>query len=160
MKKAQLIFCVVLSLSFASCAARSPKLKVAAVNATGFSVPVNQTLTPAGIQIELTGARPQVIAVSPDCLLLVTAAKNELVVLNPQTGQILQRVALPRDTMQSTNVVSQEIIHPDTHGQASYNGLIFSRDGKRIFLSNVLGDVKVFAVEAKNKVRALYSIKL
>lgn len=160
MKKAQLIFCAALSLSFASCAARTPKLKVGAVDATGISVPVNQVLTPAGIQIELTGARPQVIAVSPDCQLLVTAAKNELVVLNPQTGQILQRVALPRDTMQSTNVVSQEIIHPDTHGQASYNGLIFSRDGKRIFLSNVLGDVKVFAVEAKNKVRALYSIKL
>ncbi|MDB6058466.1 MAG: Phosphoesterase family protein, partial [Verrucomicrobiales bacterium] len=162
MKKAQFIFYAVLSLSFASCAARSPKLKVAPVNSTGVSVPVNQTLTPAGIQIELTGARPQVIAVSPDCQLLVTSAKNELVVLNPQTGQILDRVALPRDEIQAnkTNVVSSEIVHPDTHGQASYNGLTFSRDGKRIYLSNVQGDIKVFAVEAKNKVRALYSIKL
>jgi DNA-binding beta-propeller fold protein YncE len=123
------------------------------------SVPVNQVLTPAGIQVELTGARPQVIAVSPDCQLLVTTARNELVVLEPKTGKILQRVALPKDEF-SKAVVSHEIIHPDLNAQASYNGLSFSADGKRIYLSNVQGDIKVFAVEADRKVRALHSIKL
>jgi YVTN family beta-propeller protein len=162
MKKNQLIFSAALLLSLASCVAREGKIKVTTINAAGVSVPVNQVLTPAGIQVELTGARPQVITVSPDCQLLATTARNELVLLNPQTGQILQRVALPRDDMQAnrTNVVSQEIIHPDLSAQASYNGLIFSPDGKRIYLSNVQGDIKVFAVEADHKVRALYSIKL
>src|SRR4051812_12176309 len=86
--------------------------KIKTVNAAGVSVPVNQTLTPAGIEVELTGARPQVISVSPDCQLLATTAKNELVLLDPQTGQIVQRVALPRDDMQANkaDVVSQEIV--------------------------------------------------
>ena len=138
------------------------KVKVKEVNASEISVPVNQVLTPAGIQVELTGARPQVVAVSPDCQLLVSTAKNELVVLNPQTGKILQRVVLPRDEIKTskTGVVSTEIIHPDLSGQASYNGLIFSPDGKRIYLSNVQGDIKVFAVEADHRVRPLHSIKI
>lgn len=146
----------------AGCIGGDGKTKIKTVNASGISVPVNQVLTPAGIQVELTGARPQVIAVSPDCHLLVTTARNELVVLNPQTGQILQRVALPRDEIHpsKTNVVSTEIIHPDLSGQASYNGLVFSPDGRRIYLSNVQGDIKVFAVEADHKVRALHSIKI
>ena len=157
----RIISFVCLSATLLSGCVRSEgKNTFAVVNANGISVPVNQVLTPAGIQVELTGARPQVIAVSPDCKLLATTARNELLLLNPQTGQILQRVALPRDEIQAnkTNVVSQEIIHPDLGAQASYNGLIFSPDGKRIYLSNVQGDIKVFAVETK--VRALYSIQL
>jgi YVTN family beta-propeller protein len=67
-----------------------------------------------------------------------------------------------RDDIQAnkTQSVSQEIVHPDNSAQASYNGLIFSADGKRIYLSNVRGDIKVFAVEQNHKVRALFSIKL
>jgi hypothetical protein len=80
----------------AGCIHSEDKTNTKTVNANGVSVPVNQTLTPAGIQVELTGARPQVICVSPDCQLLATSAKNELVLLNSQTGQIVQRVALPR----------------------------------------------------------------
>src|SRR5437660_958450 len=57
------------------------------------SVPVNQILTPAGIQVELPGLRPQVIALSPDGTLLVTSGKTpELVVIDPRSGKILQRV--------------------------------------------------------------------
>ncbi len=162
MRRVQFVVLSVTLLLLGGCIRSESKTKFQTVNATGISVPVNQTLTPAGLQIELTGARPQVIAVSPDCQLLVTSARNELVILNPQTGQILQRVALPRDEVQNntTNVVSTEIIHPDANAQASYNGLIFSADGKRIYLSNVRGDIKVFAVEPNHKVRALYSIKL
>jgi YVTN family beta-propeller protein len=162
MKRVQFVLLSVTTLLIAGCIRSESKTKVGTINATGVSVPVNQTLTPAGIQVELTGARPQVIAVSPDCQLLVTTAKNELVALNPQTGQILQRVALPRDAMPAStaNAVSTEIIHPDANAQASYNGLIFSADGKRIYLSNVQGDIKVFAVESDHKIRALYSIKL
>ncbi|HVV01523.1 MAG TPA: phosphoesterase, partial [Verrucomicrobiae bacterium] len=56
--------------------------------------------------------------------------------------------------------MSEEILNPDEKAQASYSGLIFSADGKRIYLSNVRGDVKVLAVGADHKVTPLYSIPL
>src|SRR4051794_2792033 len=50
--------------------------------------PVNQRLTPAGIQVELPGMRPQALALSPDHRLLVTSGiTHELVTLDPATGQ-------------------------------------------------------------------------
>jgi hypothetical protein len=36
-------------------------------------LPVNQVVTPAGVQVELPGLRPQALALSPDGRLLVTA---------------------------------------------------------------------------------------
>src|SRR5512140_3018624 len=61
-------------------------------------LPVNQVLTPAGRQVELPDLRPQAIALSPDGQLLVTAGKtHELVVLDPATGAILQKVPLPSE---------------------------------------------------------------
>ena len=39
----------------------------------GFITPVNQVVTPAGILVELSGMRPQALALSPDGKLLVTA---------------------------------------------------------------------------------------
>ncbi|MEN9778495.1 MAG: hypothetical protein RJB04_2250, partial [Verrucomicrobiota bacterium] len=60
--------------------------------------PVNQTLTPLGRQVELTGLRPQALALSPDgTRLLVSGKTSELLVLSPVTGEILQRVALPSE---------------------------------------------------------------
>ena len=45
--------------------------------------PVNQVLTPMGRQIELSGLRPQAVALSPDGKLAVTAGKtNEIVVID------------------------------------------------------------------------------
>jgi len=55
---------------------------------------------------------------------------------------------------------SPNILKPDTHGQASYAGLIFSRDGRRLFLSNVQGSVKVFAIDAGGVVKPSHSIPL
>src|SRR5687768_17009621 len=58
--------------------------------------PVNQIVTPTGYQIELPGLRPQAIALSPNGLLLATAGKtSELIIIDPATAQIRQRVALP-----------------------------------------------------------------
>ncbi len=67
--------------------------------AKGLSVPVNQTLTPAGLQVEFPGVRPQVLALSPDGKLLATGGKHELVLLDPNNGKILQNVQLPLDTV-------------------------------------------------------------
>ena len=67
-------------------------------NTNGLVTPVNQRVTPAGIQVELPGMRPQALALSPDGRLLVTAGlTHELVAVNPATGKIAQRVALPTD---------------------------------------------------------------
>jgi DNA-binding beta-propeller fold protein YncE len=140
----------------------SPSDKDAARITAPISVPVNQLLTPAGIQVELPGLRPQVIALSPDGSLLVTSGKTpELVVIDPRNGNILQRVPLPSGQDPETpGEVSEYILKPDKGGQASYTGLIFSPDGKRIFLSNVAGSIKVFAVQPDRKVVPAQSIKL
>lgn len=128
----------------------------------GKSVPVNQTLTPAGIQVELVGVRPQVVALSPDGKLLATSGKHDIVLIDPHDGKILQTVKLPLDKLKagSTNIVSEQILNPDTGAQASYTGLIFSPDGKRIYLSNVQGDIKVLVVGDAGKVAPLHSIPL
>src|SRR5439155_13075722 len=105
----------------------------------GISIPVNQILTPAGIEVELPEARPQVIALSPDSKLLATGGKHRLVLINPSDGRILQAAQLPSDNLRAdeTNAVSDQILSPDQEAQASYNGVIFAPDGKRIYLSNV-----------------------
>ena len=131
--------------------------------ANRFVTPVNQVLTPAGIQVELPEMRPQGIALSPDGQILVTSGKTaELVVVDPVTGAIRQRVALPsaKATEPEPDAVSTHILDPDKEGQLSFTGLVFSPDGKRIYLSNVNGSIKVFQVNEKHEVRASHSIPL
>src|SRR5437879_462008 len=91
-------------------------------------LPVNQTLTPAGQQIELPGMRPLVITLSPDGKLLITSGHfPDLLTLDPDTGKIFQRVAMPSDANHDENdIVSSRILHPDLDAQVSYTGLIFS----------------------------------
>jgi len=74
--------------------------------------------------------RPQAVALSPDGKLLVTSGKtSELVVLDPVTGEIRQRVPLPSDQANEprADVVSPNILEPDKEGQLSFTGLVFSR---------------------------------
>jgi YVTN family beta-propeller protein len=129
----------------------------------GVLVPSNQILTPAGLQVELPELRPQVIALSPDGAILVTSGKtHELIVLNPINGNVLQRVLLPEEGRKAAQpgAISSHILLPDKEGQVSFTGLVFSHDGSRIYLSNVNGSIKVFAVEPGHKVVPLYSIPL
>jgi YVTN family beta-propeller protein len=126
-----------------------------------YVTPVHQVLTPVGIQVALPGLRPQGLALSPDGRLLATSGKTqELIVLDPQSGQIKQRVALPSSKARDPNAVSSHILEPDKSGQLSYTGLIFSPDGTRIYLSNVNGDVKVFQVSPDRQVKGMFSIAL
>jgi YVTN family beta-propeller protein len=125
-------------------------------------LPVNQVLTPLGRQIDFAG-RPQVIALSPDGKTLVTSGKNhELVVLDPVTGEFRQRVAMPDEKVNEPQpeVVSPNILTPDKKAQVSFTGLVFSHDGKRIFLSNVNGSVKVFRVGDDGVISPSHSIPL
>jgi YVTN family beta-propeller protein len=128
-----------------------------------FYTPANQVLTPVGVQVELPGMRPQGLALSPDGKLLVTSGKTrELVVVEPATGRILQRVPLPSDsdTNAASGPVSTHILEADEKAQLSFTGLVFSPDGSRVYLANVNGSIKVFGVEKDGKVAGLFSISL
>ena len=126
-----------------------------------FVTPLNQIVTPAGIFIELPGMRPQALALSPDGQLLVTAGlTHELVAFDPATGKILQHVPFPSDKTKEVAPVTETILDPDEKAQLSFTGLAFSPDGTRIYLANVNGDIKVFAVASDGKVSPLFSIPL
>ncbi len=136
---------------------------VGKISANCYYTPANQRLTPHGVQVELPGMRPQVIALSPDGKRLVTAGKTaELVVIDPNTGAVMQRVALPSEAEYPSrpSESSPRLLNPDKDGQVSFTGLIFSPDGTRIYLSNVNGSIKVFSVAAVEGVVGLHSIPL
>lgn len=118
--------------------------------------PVNQLLTPYGKQLDLPGMRPQALALSPNGKLLATAGKtNEVVIVDPATGAILQHVALPMERGGGDAApppVSEQLLHPDEEGLLSFTGLAFSPAGDRLYMSNVNGSIKVFAVSAAGEV--------
>ncbi len=123
--------------------------------------PDNHVLTPAGIQVELPGGRPNGLALSPDGRLLVaagTAAK--LVCVDPDNGTIRQEVVLPAEDQTAPAAVSGNILQPDGRAKMSFTGLIFSPDGRRLFLSNVNGSIKVFEVGEDHQVRPSFTIPL
>ncbi len=126
-------------------------------------LPVNQVVTAVGKQIDLAGLRPQVLALSPDGKILITSGKtSELIVLDAATGDLRQRVVLPSEQQNEPRptVVSPNILKPDTKGQVSYTGLVFSPDGRWVYLSNVNGSIKVFAVDGNDQVQPSHSIAL
>jgi len=128
-----------------------------------YYTPANQVLTPAGLQVELPGMRPQALALSPNGRLLVTAGKShEIVVLDPTSGKILQRVPLPPepDKLPAPGPGSERILEPDKEGQLSFTGLVFSPDGSRIYMANVDGGIKVFGVQQTGRVKGLFTIPL
>ncbi len=128
----------------------------------GFETPVNQLVTPAGTLVELPDIRPNALALSPDGKRLVTAGLTQrLLVINPATGTILQRVRLPADDkIAPAESVSSGILQPNEQAKLSFTGLAFSPDGSRIYLANVNGDIKVFSVDPDHKVAPLYSLPL
>jgi YVTN family beta-propeller protein len=127
----------------------------------GFETPVNQLVTPAGIQVELPHIRPNALALSPNKRILVTSGlTHELIVVDPTTGKISQRVPFPTDKAQEEKPIAEGILNPDERAQLSFTGLAFSPDGSHIYLSNVNGDIKVFAVNRDQKVSPLFSIAL
>ena len=157
---------VCLSLAAPLARAASPDPITEPVGRTGTSrlvTPVNQVVTPLGRQIELPGLRPQALALSPDGRWLAVSGKtSEVLLLDAATGALRQRVALPADAQNEPqpDVASPNILQPDTKGQVSFTGLIFSRDGRRLYLSNVNGSIKVFTVGADGTVKPSHSLAL
>lgn len=120
-------------------------------------LPVNQVLTPFGTQIDLSGLRPQAVALSPDGQTLVVSGKtSEIVVLNAADGSIRSRVTLPTVGTPADHdaPASPHWLHPDKPGQLSYTGLVFDPRGERLYMSNVDGWISVFAQVADRLVSA------
>jgi len=124
--------------------------------------PVNQRLTPAGKWLDLPGMRPQVIAISPNGKIAVTSGKtSKLVVMDPVTTEILQQVDLPSEESKTApDQTAANNLKPDTKAIASFTGLVFSPDGKALYLSNVQGSIKVFSVDESGKVTPSHAIPL
>ncbi|HEX6813424.1 MAG TPA: bifunctional YncE family protein/alkaline phosphatase family protein [Planctomycetota bacterium] len=124
--------------------------------------PVNQTLTPHGVFVDLKGLRPQVIAQSRDGhRFYVSGKSHELVVVDAATHTIVQNVPLP-DEKQTTqpNEPNAKELRPDKEGQVSYTGLVVSPDGASIYLSNVRGSIKVFTVGQDGTVSPSHTLPL
>ena len=158
---------VLIAFSFGFSANQIPAADFAATTesvghrARGLITPVNQLVTPVGILTELPGMRPQALALSPDGKWMVTAGlTHELVVVNPATGKIFQRVPLPSGKIQEETPVAAGFLEPDSKAQISFTGLKFSPDGSRIYLANVNGDLKVFGVDKDAGITPLFSIAL
>jgi YVTN family beta-propeller protein len=126
-------------------------------------VPVNQIVTPYGLTTTLPGLRPQALALSPDGSLLAVSGKTPgLVILNPVTLKVEQEVPLPAEAQeeQHPQAVSPMILDPDEEGQLSYTGLVFAPGGRRIYMSNVDGSIKVFNVDPDGSVEPSHTIPL
>jgi DNA-binding beta-propeller fold protein YncE len=92
----------------------------------------------------------------------VTSGKtSKLVVFDPEQATVLQQVELPSEEQRSpaSNPAANNL-QPDTKAIASFTGLLFSPDGKLIYLSNVQGSIKVFQVAEDGKVSPSHAIAL
>jgi YVTN family beta-propeller protein len=126
-------------------------------------VPVNQVVTPLGIQTTLPGLRPQALALSPDGKHLAVSGKtHELVILDAVTGKLKQEVVLPPEIPGGPKAPTTDTmdLEPDVEGQLSFTGLVFAPDGGRIYMSNVGGSIKVFTVGEAGAVAPSHSIPL
>lgn len=155
-------------LGFFTCCERKETTLSSSIETVGYQpsgksvLPVNQVLHPYGSQLILPGLRPQALAISPDGHMVVVSGKtNELVVLDPLSLQVLQRVEFPAEEQKEPPPASSaNIINPDQKGQLSYTGLIFSPDGHLIFLSNVNGSIKVFSAAQRKMIAPSHTIAL
>jgi DNA-binding beta-propeller fold protein YncE len=124
--------------------------------------PVHQRITPYGTWIELPGMRPQAVAISPNGKIGVTSGKtNKLVVFDPRTGERFDTVDMPNESqLVDAAPDAPNNLKPDATAILSYTGIVFSKDGKEIYLSNVQGSIKVFRVDENNKVTPSHALPL
>ena len=124
-------------------------------------LPVHQILTPAGRQIVLPKLRPQGIAVSPDQSYVVTSGRSaELILIDPVNAAVLTKIPMPARKTTAPPLAADHILAKDPVAQLSFTGLVFSPRGDRLYLSNVAGDIKVFASDPTNRLTPLCSFPL
>ena len=123
--------------------------QVGPVAANRFVTPTGQWLTPAGRQVDLPGMRPQALALSPDGRSLATAGRNNsLILIDPATAQVLQTVPLSLITggpaANTAPAIGRRAV--TNLAELSFTGLVFSPDGRRLYLSTVGGNIWAFTV--------------
>ena len=127
------------------------------------TLPLEQTLTPEGRQVYLPEVRPKAVVLSPDgrCL-LTSGASDALIVLDPVTEKVRQKVPLPigPDDAESAGWSPNPRLIPQPDAQISVCGLVFSPDGSRVYLSDVNGRIKVFTIDRSGIVKGLTSFRL
>ncbi|MEQ1827388.1 MAG: bifunctional YncE family protein/alkaline phosphatase family protein [Pirellula sp.] len=123
---------------------------------------LSQIVTPAGYKIDMPGMRPQVIGLTPNNKFIVTSGKtNKLVVINAEDRAVTQSVEFPsQDQTSEPTVASPNILQPDSKALVSFTGLVFSADGKRLYMSNVMGSIKVFNIDEAGVFSASHTIPL
>ena len=89
-----------------------------------FVTPANQIVTPAGVQINFTG-RPMAVAVRPD--------QKTAAVLNTGTGQSNFSTSPIIIVDLATGSIKQQFTPP--HANGSYDGVVYSKDGTRLYFS-------------------------
>lgn len=101
-------------------------------------VPTNQVLSPVGRQVTY-GGRPNDLALSPDGRWLAVLDFAQVLLVNPESGQIVARAP---------------------HKGSSYTGIVFTPDSKRILASSIKGTIGVFEIEDDKELEAEEPIKL
>ena len=106
--------------------------------------------------------RPQVLVLSPDRKSLITSGKtNKLIVINSETNEVSQTIDFPsKEQTTEPNISSPNILKPDSAALVSYTGLVYTKDGKRVYMSNVGGSIKVFSVATDGKHSSSHTIPL
>ncbi len=101
-------------------------------------VPTNQVLSPLGRQVAFAG-RPTDVAMSPDGRWLAVLNRNDVLLLDLETDNIVSRVA---------------------HRGGSYKGIAFAPGGQRLYLSCIRGNLDVFSVSNAGKLEKQKTIDL
>jgi YVTN family beta-propeller protein len=101
-------------------------------------VPTNQILSPAGRQV-IVGGRPTDVALSPDGRWLAVQNLRDISILDPESGKV---------------VSSSEI------KGASFKGIVFAPDGKRVYVSTMRGGIEVFQISSDGKLKKAAAIEL
>ena len=101
-------------------------------------VPTNQVLSPLGRQVPY-GGRPTDLALSPDGRWLAVLDRGNVLLINPDSGQIVARAP---------------------HKGGSYAGLVFTPKGDRLLASSIEGTIGRFEVTPAGELKAQPPIRL
>jgi DNA-binding beta-propeller fold protein YncE len=128
---------LVLNAANAIHAEEAPRYKVGIQQNGSIVVPDNQIITPAGTQVEFAGL-PHAIAIRPDektAALSNDGGNGIIVIVDLQSGKVLQEFNPHR--------------YPYSPPYSAYDGLIYSKDGSKLYASddNALIDIMNVAAD-------------
>jgi YVTN family beta-propeller protein len=143
--------CLVGTLLFAAClcAQSLNDSRVGPQPNGSFVVPTNQIITPAGRQVSFNG-RPLAVAVNPN--------QKTAAVLNTGSGQS----NLPTSPVVIVDLITENIKQEFNPGSnnASYDGVVYSQDGTKLYFSQDNGLVSIANVAGDGTLTLDFQIKL